>query len=375
MTQATAYGAALVGLKAHRVTVTARPAATLSIVGLPSEAATKEARVRVGLAIAHCFGVEPTAQVTIEGLPYNSDHAGLDLAIAVAILRLDRKGPKGEIMDVRATKDEAVFIGELSFDGRVRPVRGMLAKTRAGLYAPKIITENLVVCSYDNASEASIGNTEVFSIEKLSDSPVLWKPSVLVPVELPPETRDLEPKLCDAMGMALGKPRVLLVGRPGSGKTLLARALRAALPPPSEKEALKIAEIHSAAGILDAGHITVRVARPFRAPHHTVSEAGLVGGGLTPRPGEASLAHGGVLFLDELPEFRMGALGALAGVLHEGRTPHFPATPALVVASANPCPCGYHGTPRCHCGESTMAGWKKRLEKVSAMFGFVEVRL
>ena len=343
------------------------------VVGLP-DAAVREARERVRAAVKNCGVKFPVSRITVNLAPAGRKKEGTvyDLPIFVGLL-----AAAGEIRSLPA---DAAFIGELSLTGALRGVNGVLPMALA---AKEAGIRQLFVPA-ENAAEATLaggltvyGVTDASSLtahlrgeQPLSPAPV-WTPE--------PETWEL-PDFRDVMGQenvkralevaAAGGHNILLIGSPGAGKSMLARRLPSILPDMSREEALSASAVWSVAGLLDRKHPLLS-ARPFRSPHHTASAAALAGGGPAMRPGEISLAHNGVLFLDELPEFRRDVLEALRQPLEEGAvtvaraggTLHLPARFQLVCAM-NPCRCGWRGHPsgRCTCSDREAA---KYVEKIS----------
>jgi magnesium chelatase family protein len=367
--------AALVGVEGVAVEVEIRISSQLpriDVVGLP-EAAVRESAARVRAAIVATGRRFPDRRVTVNLAPaeLRKTGAGLDLPIAVGILAAD-----GAVEPARL--ENLGLFGELALDGRLRPVRGALALCLAARDSGC----RRVVVPHANQAEAALApGLEVLAAKDLASviaHLVAGHPLAVArpgpPPELPPcadlaEVRGQERAKRALILAAAGGHALLLQGAPGCGKTMLARRLPGLLPPLALEEALEVTRIHGAAGQLPVGAALVG-ARPFRAPHHTASTAGLLGGGQPPRPGEISLAHRGVLFLDELPEFDRRSLEALRQVLEERRvviararmTCTFPAHFQLV-AAANPCPCGWRGTPRrdCRCDDAAVARYGRRV--------------
>lgn len=364
---------ALEGVKPQEVTVEVDVRLglpTFTLVGLPDRA-IRESRERVRAALLNSDLDFPQKRLTVNLAPAHVRKAGpsFDLAIAVGLLAASGQVPAAQL-------EGWALAGELSLSGELRPVRGAL---NAALGARRAGYRRLLVPEANAPEAALVEGIEVSAIPSLTRLADLlherWTPEPARPTAPNPDESPRElPDLADVRGQedakraleiaAAGGHNVLMVGPPGAGKTMLARRLPGILPPPSFEEALEITQVHSAAGI---GTGRLATARPFRAPHHTISAQGLVGGGARPMPGEITLAHRGVLFLDELPEFARSAVDALRQPLEEARveitrgqrTLEFPAN-AIVVAACNRCPCA-RPPDRCSCTALELARYQRRL--------------
>ncbi len=376
---ATVYSGTLIGIDAHLVDVEIdvfQGLPSVIVVGLP-DSAVKESSARVKSAIVNSGYPFPSRRITVNLAPADlkKEGSGFDLPIALGVLAALEFLPADRLGNF-------VIVGELSLDGAVKPIRGALSLALAA----RDNGFKAIILPEGNAAEAAVvEGIKVYGVSSLLTTTgfllnrVPLQPAIPRLVGEPSDGGEYPVDFREIKGQELAKRavevaaagghNVLMIGPPGSGKTMISQRVPTILPDPVFEEALETTKIYSAVGLLPRNGALI-TKRPFRSPHHTVSDVGLIGGGAIPRPGEVSLAHNGVLFLDELPEFRKNVLEVLRQPMEDGLVTiaraqisvTFPAR-FVLFAAMNPCPCGYRTDPRheCHCSKQNVQRYWSRI--------------